>query len=385
MKKRKFAETFEGGQATTASEQTERLAVKKIGRQWGATLKRLLTSPRPAVMGQRMDGNLSSASNSDSHASLDLDNILTMPQKRYAALSASEFGLMLIKKRKAMGLEHSDIRKSLKFREAFIEALEQGRYYLLPDNYFIKGFIAQYAAHLNLHEDIYLSYLAEHFQDEASIKKLLVINDLDATSYVAPNRYAHQKSPPSNRHHPAHFSELMKPMVLLAVVGLLYGGYSFFLSIGQKNNQQIVMGIGGLTAPLGLQKNHLSIEAIDDVWLKITRADGKVIMEELVPKGKVISLPNQDDIKLSSSSSNALHFITQDKTYRYMHADSNPLQDLDLTWSHLVTLLRVDNGGAQNGGVNATATVDNNQGQLSVNNGSASPAGQAAAAQTVNQ
>ncbi|MDI9314266.1 MAG: DUF4115 domain-containing protein [Hydrotalea sp.] len=297
---------------------------KKIASKITTTAKTTLISPS----GKTPTGVLSKTLAAEGTT---VSSILTPNQKKYAALSPAQFGLILKKRRKELGLEHTDITRELKFRESFVDALEDGRYYLLPNHYFIRGFINQYADLLDVHEDIYLSYLAEHFQDEVAIKRLLQLNDITTPPTFNLRKGSGYVKKKAN-YNPTHLTDLLKPISVLVVAGLLFGGYYLFLAIGQKNHAGDATN--GATTP------HLALRANNDVWVRVTDDQGKILLEAQIAKGKTITLPNQNNLSLTTPAANNILFMLNDQAYRYADNNNN-LQNVSLNIDKLMPKLTI--------------------------------------------
>jgi hypothetical protein len=70
----------------------------------------------------------------------------TLPQKE-------GLGEKLAKKRISLGLDLRDIEKAIRVRWKYIEAIENGRYDILPPDVYVRGFVRNYAAYLKLDPD----------------------------------------------------------------------------------------------------------------------------------------------------------------------------------------------------------------------------------------
>lgn len=70
----------------------------------------------------------------------------TLPQKE-------GLGEKLAKKRISLGLDVKDVEKAIRIRWKYVEAIENGRYDILPPDVYVRGFIRNYAAFLKLDPD----------------------------------------------------------------------------------------------------------------------------------------------------------------------------------------------------------------------------------------
>lgn len=70
----------------------------------------------------------------------------TLPQKE-------GLGEKLAKKRISLGLNLRDVEKAIRIRWKYIEAIEEGRYDILPPDVYVRGFIRNYASFLKLDPD----------------------------------------------------------------------------------------------------------------------------------------------------------------------------------------------------------------------------------------
>ena len=340
MKKKKFIDTL--GKSENDGQDTvnkkirwyERLSDRNVADVGKKIANRITTSAKSNLITPASKQTANPRNKLLAAAGVAVSSILTPNQKKYAALSPTQFGVILKKHRKELNLEHADITRELKFREAFVDALEDGRYYLLPDHYFIRGFINQYAQLLAMHEDIYLSYLAEYFQDELAIKRLLQLNDITTPLTFNLNSgvsYVKKK----NNYNPTHLTDLLKPISVLVVAGLLFCGYYFFLAIGEKNNESD--NVATTTPPL---VQNLVLGASNDVWVRVADDNGKILLETQIAKGKTITLPNQKNLTLTTPAANNLLFLLNDQTYRYVTTDNN-LQNLSLKVEKLMPKLSI--------------------------------------------
>ncbi|MGI9461783.1 MAG: RodZ domain-containing protein [Alphaproteobacteria bacterium] len=333
MKKKKFVDTLGTVETDNKANKKipwyERFSDKNVA-QLGKKIIGKITPARKTTFAHGSK-NQDDITNTITSTSSSISPFLTPQQKKYSTLSPVEFGMILRKKRKEKLWNYGDISNELKFRESFIEALEDGRYYLLPDHYFIRGFINQYAELLEIHEDIYLAYLAEHFHDEVAIKRLLKINNITNVSLTDIKGKAGYVKKKSNL-NPIHLTDLLKPISVIATVGLLFAGYYLFLSIGQKNN------FADDTASLN-STPELVLQAKNDVWIQLTNASGQILLETEINKGKTITLPKEKNLKLSTPTVANLLFLLDDKTYRYNQINNSYLQNLNLDIQNLLPLL----------------------------------------------
>lgn len=79
------------------------------------------------------------------------------------ALAASSIGALLQARREAMGLSAADLAKSLRIRQVYIDALEQGRTDQLPGGAYAFGFIRSYARFVGMDGE----RAVQQFKDEA--------------------------------------------------------------------------------------------------------------------------------------------------------------------------------------------------------------------------
>ncbi len=330
MKKKKFVDTL--GKADTQSTGGkplpwyERLSDKNVANVGKSLFGKVKDIAKSSIVADQKTNPVPivEAMEADS-----ISSILTPNQKKYATLSPIEFGIMLKKKRKELHWEHTDVSRELKFRESFIDALENGRYYLLPDQYFIRGLIGQYSQLLQIEEDIYLAFLAQHFYDEMAIKRLLKMNDIAH----APSRFFNRDKEYVKKkfnYHPTHLMDLIKPIGLLVVLGLLFGGYYLFLSIGEKNHF--------MSPESDAPAAQFMLHANENTPIKLTATNGTVLLETVIQKGQTINLPAQKDTKLTTPAVANLTFLLNDKSYRYTTTSAGPYI-LDMDSEKLLPLL----------------------------------------------
>lgn len=317
MKKKKFVDTLGKTDTQSTGGKTlpwyERLSDKNVANVGKSLFGKVKDIAKSSIVADQKTNPIPIV---DAMEADSISSILTPNQKKYATLSPIEFGIMLKKKRKELHWEHTDVSRELKFRESFIDALENGRYYLLPDQYFIRGLIGQYSQLLHIEEDIYLPFLAQHFYDEMAIKRLLKMNDIAYTPSRFFNRDKEYVKKKFN-YHPTHLIDLIKPVGLLVVLGLLFGGYYLFLSIGEKNN---ATNPAALTTPAA----QFMLYANENTPIKVTAANGTLLLETVMQKGQTINLPSQKDAKLNTPAVANLTFLLDNKSYRYTTTSAGP-------------------------------------------------------------
>lgn len=116
-------------------------------------------------------------------------------------------GKYLKAERELRNLSLEEIAKSTKIREAFLRAIEEDKYELLPPAFYVKGFLTLYARHLGLDpHDISLRYQ----------------NYLKSLTISQPAEFERQIPPPKKRARPLPFFVVICAITFFIVLVIFY-------------------------------------------------------------------------------------------------------------------------------------------------------------------
>lgn len=218
--------------------------------------------------------------------------------------SQVSLGQKLQKAREDKKIALEDVCDFLKIRRFFLESIEKGQFDKLPGTVYTVGFIRSYAQYLGVDVGQEIEYIFSFSNPEEQ--------KTPKQSYVL-NQTSHSVSP----------KVLVASIALLMAFGgvFIYGKYFYFnkdsalsksvddaflqTNVNKENLAAIPHNSSGQTS--------LSLSASRQTWVKITDADGKLVVARLVKPGDIYEIDTKEGYHLTTADAGALKFsINQD-------------------------------------------------------------------------
>lgn len=252
-----------------------------------------------------------------------------------------ELGKILQETREGRNLTLEDVAQVTRIRVRYLEALEEGRYDVLPTPVHVRGFLRNYAIFLNLDPD------PLNARYNASRK---VVRDIPVAKQVRPELGRAAPQPPetlddelqpepvffrplgSNLQTPAWFSGdvLIGILVIVILLGfIVFAGFRFLLPaitqarvtetpeavtetvmpaptsssapVAAVATEPVVPLVSEPTRPLILSDLQLDITVAERSWLKVV-VDGETVQEGMTRPGDTFSWQGTDQVNLTTGN-----------------------------------------------------------------------------------
>jgi cytoskeletal protein RodZ len=200
-----------------------------------------------------------------------------------------EIGGSLREARLKRGLTPADVQKAIRIRDRYLQALEEGRWEVLPGDAYVKGFLRTYADYLgldgNLYVDEYNNRFAQHEEPQ-----------------FVPERFAG----PGPR---SRGSGLLRPSIALGVIAVIVAAVAAWQLTGSGNDKVGAPSASTQTTtttthttptkPKKKHKHHVTaalptravlVASRGDCWLWIRSgsASGPTVYEATLAQGKTL-------------------------------------------------------------------------------------------------
>lgn len=259
-----------------------------------------------------------------------------------------ELGTILREARQARGLTLEDVAQVTRIRVRYLEALEEGRYDVLPTPVHVRGFLRNYALYLDLEPDPLIARYG------ASRR---VVQDIPLKKQVRPELERVAPPPPetleneleaepvffrplgSRLHAPAWFSgDILIGVLIIVVLAalILWAGGRFLLPLltGEEPletpvaevtsqatrrststpgtqatpGQEVELQTPGPTSPPIFSSIQLEVAVLDRGWLLVV-ADGETVHEGMAESGDAFAWEAADVVKLRSGNAGGIQVI----------------------------------------------------------------------------
>ena len=240
-------------------------------------------------------------------------------------------GVKLKKAREKKHLSWEEVSQKTKIHPKILEALEEDRAHQYVNNFYVKGFLKNYAHHLGLNEEeVVQEYLGNSPKDATSLSS----STLESSSWE---------------------EEIgVSPWVRQALTAILIFGFLFIAGVGilkmgkgekkvlkssrpvlvhRKSHTSLQRGV--LTPyPFRLSKNEplkLKLRVLENTWITVT-ADNQLMYQGLLAKGKEEIWTAQRRLELSLSDGGAVTLDLNRKSLGVPGEKGRPLEKLWITY-----------------------------------------------------
>jgi hypothetical protein len=205
-------------------------------------------------------------------------------------VEAPSFCVLLKKTRERQGLSIEQVCHALKIRKFFIEAIEAGDFDKLPGMVYTAGFIQSYCKLLKIDLDV--------------AKKAL--QQIDGQCDISPAT-SFQSTPPVTAFSPW----IMGTSLIVSLVLIM--GFLAFRSDFLKVNPKPVLTVPSSFTPAHaefnldiLKESLVTFYALDQTWIQLADAKGKIIETRLLSPGEVYQIARQPGLYLTTGNGQAL-------------------------------------------------------------------------------
>jgi len=221
-----------------------------------------------------------------------------------------ELGKLLKQQRLAKKLDFDDIQNETKVQVKYLEAIEEGDEKAFPASVYYKSFVRTYAKYLGLNSE---TLLQEYEERKKAREEIIDMKEGKESFFVEPVKKVFKKQEVAEvkqEEEPAEKKEVPakpvktkigvdnKKLFLTIAAGVLLLGLFVYLnkSTTSSNNSEVnsveqvqqaennANKVAVSSGPVSADKQTLSIEATEGVWLKI-EADGKEVFEGVMRAG----------------------------------------------------------------------------------------------------
>ncbi len=245
--------------------------------------------------------------------------------------------------REKQGLTIADVAGETSIREAYLEAIEQGNYDVLPGDVYAKGFIRNYSKFLQIDGDA----LLQEYDAERNIVK--VVQPVDAPTEQEPLKpkksiFGKSKAKEIAPQEPVKVAETPKQktnlfssgddyrhrlereeksgsrkfMILLAIMVVFLGGvYIAFMDDGSENTDSKAPAVK--TEQQKKQEPEQKIEGIEikaklleNCWISV-RVDGTSVFEGTAEKGKEFTWKGKNTVEIVAGNAGGIEITENGK------------------------------------------------------------------------
>lgn len=222
---------------------------------------------------------------------------------------------MLREARERKGVSIVNIAKDTCIRRCFLEALEAGAYERLPERAFALGFVRSYAQALGVNVEravaAYKAETADMVPEETSAVAQAALNErssrrrwsfwLSSVIGVFAVTAAWLASPMASG--PSPLSDVLEDMAMLAAVQQQTD------DVSAAGKAPALFPAAHASPDISASEAlfHLSLTAIDDTWLRLTREDGSELWSGILPAGDSFAPHVEELLFLSTTNAGQLH------------------------------------------------------------------------------
>lgn len=235
------------------------------------------------------------------------------------------------------------IAEELCIKPYLLEALEQGNFTSFPSSCYATGFLKNYASFLGLNnEDIVSRYEAEY----AGSKECVVLSFPEAKKYT--------KIPVKEM---AGIATLC-----IAIVGIwtgfdkLGGGETIDNAVPTNLHSEVTAPVSGAPETVTVESKAATVEpkaitvatdqvrlqAIEDVWVRLSENDGSVRVEKILDKGQDLVVPADEGLSLMTNNAAALTVLITGREAKPLGAHGQIIDNIKLEQQELVELSLLD-------------------------------------------
>lgn len=230
------------------------------------------------------------------------------------------------------------IAEELCIKPHLLEALEQGDFASFPSSCYATGFLKNYASFLNLNtRDVVSRYEAEY----AGSKECVVLSFPEAKKYST---------------IPVKQIAGIATLCIAIVVGIWAGfdkldaGEVVSSVAATKLQTEVSVPEAQVTidtdkaAPekFAVKDDEVRLEAVEDVWVRLSETDGSVRVEKILNKGQGLVAPTDEGLSLMTNNAAALKVLVNGSDAKRLGVQGQIIENIKLEQQELVELSLLD-------------------------------------------
>lgn len=229
------------------------------------------------------------------------------------------------------------IAEELCIKPHLLEALEQGDFASFPSSCYATGFLKNYASFLNLNtRDVVSRYEAEY----AGSKECVVLSFPEAKKYST---------------IPVKQIAGIATLCIAIVVGIWAGfdnldAEEVVSSVAATKLQTEVSVYEAVVtdkhnaAPetIAVKDDEVRLEAMEDVWVRLSETDGSVRVEKILNKGQGLVAPTDEGLSLMTNNAAALKVLVNGSDAKRLGVQGQIIENIKLEQQELVELSLLD-------------------------------------------
>ena len=236
-------------------------------------------------------------------------------------------GDLLRRERERQNLSIKDIEKATSIRALYIDAIEKGEYKTLPGEVYAKGFVRNYANHLELNANEIVNAFNEEMHPQEELQESAGSSSVEEArqeqsaernreEYRGPKITSLESYPMEKKSHGVRNALMVAAVVFVVAFAALiaFGGDEEPSAPAPRAKTQTQQGQKQTEAAPkpAVDGVEVKLSFTDRCWTEVV-VDGKTEFEGTAEKGKVLTLKGKDKVRITAGNAGALHYSLNGK------------------------------------------------------------------------